>query len=892
MARHPALRRAVAEGIDGPTFVEATEQIALAEGEYSEARVRAEIERPYDLARGPLARFTLLRAAPDRHLLLFAAHHLVFDGNSKDILVRDLAAAYAGAALPPLPDVEPDGPEVREPLRIEPWPGVNLPGLLREPDMAEPGATVEFAVKPIDIDGLTHFEVFLAAVHVLLARYGNAGMPVSLGMSTRTAETKDHIGLFVNEPALEVAPADGSFRDYALSLRQRLRALDRHRPVSTTRPAPALTPVSIGYRKRGAQPPFPVEWTLFSGSARNALHIQIVESDSAPPAPQPAGPTSLGCAVSLQYSPAAIPAEDVRRIGQHLRAVLSADPAADVASIVLEDEPTWDETERAYDPQATVVSLFASQVRARPDEIAVVDGAHRMTYTQLEAAVAELAEELPAGELVAIRMGRGWRALVAMLAVMRRGSAYLPIDPAYPQARQDLILEDARPSVILYDDGMETAAGEGLRDAAYVMYTSGSTGTPKGVVVPPSALANLLLGMAEALGSGPSDRWLALTSLAFDISGLELFLPLITGGRVVIASETSALDGRAVAAIVGAEGVTHVQATPSGWRVLLEADLPQGLTVLCGGEALPLDLAHRLRSRVARLINVYGPTETTIWSTSEEIPPDPQQVTIGRPIANTQLYIVDAQQRPLPVGVWGELCIGGAGVANGYLRRPKLTSQRFVRHGAGIIYRTGDVCRFTTDGRVEFRGRSDNQLKVRGHRVEAEEIETRLREHPAVAQAAVALRGDQLAGYIVARGAPPEPADLRRHLAETLPTALIPGLWSVLEALPLTANGKLDRAALPAISPPRLIEPPPAVAASDGESDDITKALQDIWQEVLSIDDIGPHEDLFDLGGHSLTITRISGRIMQRLGVEVPLEVFFDTPTIAEIALYIKESSS
>ncbi|MEV0456688.1 amino acid adenylation domain-containing protein [Catellatospora methionotrophica] len=879
LARHPALSRAVGEDAHGLRFVDAAEKVPLTHGEHSDERVRQEIERPYRLERGPLARFTLLRERPDRHLLLFTAHHLVFDGMSKDLLVRDLAAAYSGHELAPLPDVVP-GPAAA-PERIGPLPQPVLPDLRSVPEAALPGTTVDFTTAGVDVGGLTRFEVLLAAIHVLLARYGNAGLSVSLGMSTRTAQTKDAIGLFVNEAPLTVAPATGGFRGYALELRRRLRALDRHRPVSGPRPAPALTPVSVGYRRRAPEPAFAgvatsVQWSLFSGSARNALHFQIVD-----------GPDAM--AVSLQHSPAAVPTEAVARIGAHLRAILdavAADADADIAALALEAEPARHGTPREHDPHTTVPHLFAEQVRRRPHDVAVVDAGRKLTYAELDAASAELAERLPTGALVAIRLGRGRHALTAMLAVMRAGSAYLPVDPAYPPARQQLILDDARPSAVISDDGLELpATGEGVADAAYVMYTSGSTGTPKGVVVPPAALANLLLAMADVVGSTPADRWLALTSLSFDISGLELLLPLVTGGRVVIASETGAADGRAVADLIRAEAVTHVQATPSGWRALLEADLPPGLTALCGGEALPLDLARQLRPRVARLVNVYGPTETTIWSTTDEVPDEPQQITIGRPIANTQVYLVDDQRQPVPAGVWGELWLGGRGVAQGYLRRPELTAQRFLPNpfGPGTVYRTGDVCRWTPDGRLEFRGRTDSQIKIRGHRVEPEEIETRLREHPAVEQAAVALQGDQLAAHIVARGPAPEPAELRRHLAEILPPALVPGLWSVLAALPLTANGKLDRAALPAVTPPR--------APSVDEGDQLTAALRQIWQEVLSIDDIGLHEDLFDLGGHSLTITRITARIMQRLGVDVPLDVFFDTPTIAEIAAYIRESA-
>ncbi|MFC7760211.1 amino acid adenylation domain-containing protein [Catellatospora bangladeshensis] len=480
-----------------------------------------------------------------------------------------------------------------------------------------------------------------------------------------------------------------------------------------------------------------------------------------------------------------------------------------------------------------------------------------------------------------------------MLAVLRAGAAYVPVDPSYPQARQELILADADPALILEGlDAVPQARPGGAVPAgtAYVMYTSGTTGRPKGVVVPHSALANLLLGMAEAVGSRPGDRWLGLTPLSFDISGLELFLPLVTGGRLVIASDLSALEGRAVAALIEREGVTHVQATPSGWQVLLEAGFDgPAVTALAGGEALPPDLARRLRARTARLINVYGPTETTIWSTADEIPDQPDTVTIGRPIANTRTYVLDPAGRPLPAGVWGELCIGGDGVADGYLRRPDLTAERFVPDpfGPGRLYRTGDRCRWSADGRLVYGGRDDGQVKIRGHRVELEEIEAHLREHPGVAQAAVTLRGGELAGYLVPRDTAPDAAELRRHLGQRLPAATVPTSWTVLDRLPLTPSGKLDRAALPEPVLSRTAAPVRDTRASG--DDELVETLRAIWQEVLSVEDVGDDEDLFDLGGHSLTITRISVRITQQLGRDVPLDVFFDTPTIAEIAQYLRE---
>ncbi|MDI1460947.1 amino acid adenylation domain-containing protein [Catellatospora sp. KI3] len=904
VARHPALGCAVALRGDLPELVPAAEKVALTDEPYRPERVREEIARPYDLGRGPLARFLLLRESPTRHLLLFTAHHLVFDGMSKDLLLADLAAAYDGAELTPLPAAADEPGEAQVEAARRYWaerqpPGgeVVLPELAGVSTVAEPGHAVQFDLPTVEVAGLTRFEVLLGAVHVLLARYGNTGLPVAIGLSTRTGDTRDHVGLHVNELPVHVAPAVGGFRDYAADLRSRLRELYRHRAVPLAqvagglRAAPSLTPVSVGYRRRGPAPAFRgltarVDWALFSGAARNALHLQFVD-----------GPDGL--TASLQHDPARLPAAAAERIGQHLRTVLAAvaaDPDADVATMPVmpaaEHDTVvhrWNDTARAEG--GTVAQLLAAQARLRPDDVAVVDGAHRLTYAELDRATAELAARLPGpGALVAIRLPRGRQALVAMLAVMRAGAAYVPVDPSYPEARQELILADADPALVLDDLDSVPAARSGSpvpAGTAYVMYTSGTTGRPKGVVVPHPALANLLAGMAETIGSGPGDRWLGLTPLSFDISGLELFLPLVTGGRLVIADEAGVLDGGAVTALIDREGVSHVQATPSGWQVLLDAGFDgRAVTALAGGEALPLDLARTLRARTARLINVYGPTETTIWSTADEVPADPDTVTIGRPIANTRAYVLDPADRPLPIGVWGELCLGGLGVADGYLRRPDLTGQRFGPDPftSGRLYRTGDRCRWTADGRLVYGGRTDSQVKVRGHRVELEEIEVRLREHPAVAQAAVALRDGELAAYVVGRGADPDGPELRRHLARWLPPALVPTSWTVLARLPVTPSGKLDRAALPAPAPTRAA---PAAPAAEHD-DELLPVLRRIWCDVLALDDIGVDEDLFDLGGHSLTITRISARITQQLGRDVPLDVFFDTPTIADVAAYLR----
>ncbi|WP_207922931.1 non-ribosomal peptide synthetase [Micromonospora sp. KC606] len=995
--QHPVLAARIVTDDDGlPHLAPADARPVVAVGEWTDARVTEEITRPYDLATGPLARFTLLTGADGTHLLLVTAHHLAFDGTSKDVLVRDLAAAYAagtaggsagsaagtaggsarsvaaragGPAAPPpradgyagLAAAEQQRVAVDLPAARDHWarhwsgPGdVVLPGLRRLPTRAEPGEAVPLGLPAGLVEGVdrvalsigvTRFELLFAVLHALLERYGNRGAPIGVALSTRTPDQADRVGLFVNELPVAVTATRDTFRDYARAVRARLREVYRHRAVPLThavsglRPAPALTPVSIAYRRRGAEPVFPgvateVEWTLFCGAARNALHVQIV-----------AAPTGL--TVSLQHSPTAIDTDSVRRIGGHLRTMLAAvvaNPDRPVADLpVLPDDEldrvtrAVNDTARAY-PAVTVPALFAAQVAAEPDAPALVDGDRTLSYAQLDAAVTRLAALMrqrgaDPGALVAVALDRSWQAVVTVLAVLRCRAAYLPVDPGNPPARQEAILADAAPALVVTgsvaETGRPTLALDGIDlldgpvparsgpadgpptvdDLAYVLYTSGSTGRPKGVAVRHGALANVLLGVRDLLGSGPRDRWLHLTSLSFDISTVEVFLPLVTGGRVVVASAVSAWDGMGVLRLVRDAGVTHVQATPSGWRVLLDAglgttDVAAGntpLVALAGGEALPVALARELRARTARLVNGYGPTEATVYASVAEIPADPDEVTIGRPLPNVRAYVLDEARRPVPLGLPGELYLGGAGLAAGYRGRADLTAERFVPDPFGRagerLYRTGDRCRWLPDGRIEFLGRLDDQVKIRGHRVELGEIDARLLDHPGVAAAATALRPDaeepRLVAYVVGRdGVAPQPAELRQHLASSLPQAVLPTDYVALNRLPLNPNGKIDRAALPAPAPRDPVGAAPGETTPDDGTDDdpVVAQLRQIWQEVLRIPDIGVHEDLFDLGGHSLTITRISGRIQQRLGVEVPLDDFFETPTIAEIAEIVRQS--
>ncbi|GII96965.1 non-ribosomal peptide synthetase [Sinosporangium siamense] len=949
ITRHPVLGTAVAERDGVPEPVPAATRPTVAIEHVPESRLaermREETRRAFDPARGPLARFHLLLPAPGRCVLLFTGHHLVFDGISKDILVRDLAAFYNARSHggdPGLPPLEtgyaehaaaehtavggalPDAraywaPRFREPEAV-------LPGL--RPGHAEGGAEIASVIVEQEFNGLaataaelglTHFEVLLAALHTLLFRYGTAAPAIAIDLSTRTAGTRDHIGLFVNELPVFTSPApEMSFADFARLVRRDVRQMYAVRAVPLARAVPGLTPrtalapVSLSYRRHDTDPVFAgaaavVDRTLWCGGSRNPLHIQAVE-----------GPSEL--VLKLQYAPALLGADDVERIGGHLRTLLAAvvkDPRTRLADLeVLGAEERhnvvadWSVTRAPHLTAEPVVAMIARQVQANPGRPAVIDGERRVSYAELDALANGVAARLGDARdtLCAVHEGNSIEMVAAWLGVLKAGGAYLPLDPAHPPARLQMILEDAAPSVVLsvgdlpfstdatvlrLGDVRPTTAAPPTPprsgDLAYTIYTSGSTGRPKGVQVEHRSLANLLLAMADRLGSSAGDVWLGLTSPSFDISALEVFLPLATGGRLVVVPPGTARDGSAVRSLIADEGVTHVQATPSGWELLLECGFAdETISALSGGEALPAGLARDLRARVRRLVNVYGPTETTIWSTADEVPPEPEHVGIGGPIANTTVRVLGPGLDLLPIGVPGELFIGGDGVARGYLRRPGLTAQRFVPDPYGPagarLYRTGDRVRWRGDGTLEFLGRADNQIKIRGHRVELGEIESRLLEHSGVRQAAVVHRDGRLIAYVVPRGAIPPVDDLKRHLAGTLPTAMVPSAYVVLSGFPLNPNGKLDRAALPGPAP-AAAEPAPA------EHSGVAGQIIEICGEALGAEAIGPDDDLFELGAHSLTVTRIIAAIRRATGVEVSLDTVFDYPTPAGITAVVLQEA-
>ncbi|MFF8098162.1 amino acid adenylation domain-containing protein, partial [Streptomyces sp. NPDC016675] len=495
----------------------------------------------------------------------------------------------------------------------------------------------------------------------------------------------------------------------------------------------------------------------------------------------------------------------------------------------------------------------------------------------------------------AVMLPRTTDLVTVLLAVLKTGGAYLPLDADFPAERLAFMREETRPVVVIDEEWLEgawerePAAGTSLPGsvdpalAAYVLYTSGSTGRPKGVVVSRGALANLLTDMRGRIPLAGGDRLLAVTTVGFDIAGLELFAPLTAGAAVVVAPTGVVHDPDQLRALLTDERVTVMQATPSLWRSVVDdagaAAALAGVRVLVGGEALPVDLADRLTEVAAQVTNVYGPTETTIWSTATTLT-EGAPVTIGQPLANTRVYVLDDHLQPVPAGVPGELYIAGEGVARGYQLRPGLTAERFVADPYGPagtrMYRTGDVVRWTPEGHLVYLRRADDQVKVRGHRIELGEIETLLTTHPTVARAAVIVRDERLIAYTTGETVSAE--ELRRHLAQSLPAYMVPSAFVTLDALPLTANGKLDRKALP--------DPDwdGVHASARGPRTPHEEVLCHLFADVLGLERVGIDDSFFDLGGHSLLATRLVSRIRTALGVELSVRALFEAPSVAGLA--------
>ena len=634
-----------------------------------------------------------------------------------------------------------------------------------------------------------------------------------------------------------------------------------------------------------------------------------------------------GLRVSAEYATDLFEAETIRRLLGHYEQLLTSaatDPDQRISALPMltRAERTSLPTEtRATETAVTdspVHALIAQQVRRRPTAIAVTTPDAKLTYNELERQSNRLARHLMAqgvetGDLVGICLPRSAQMVVAMLGVLKTGAAYVPLDPAFPTERLAFMASDAHVDLVVSHSVvadrvvgcstrvvmLDTEApalhahesdpiGRVVRssDLAYVIYTSGSTGQPKGVRVSHRSVVNFLTSMRDTPGLTADDVLLAVTTLSFDISVLEIFLPLLVGARVCVVDAPTAADGEQLAAAIESSGATIMQATPATWQLLFETGWggASQLRVLCGGEALPPALARRLLACVSSVWNMYGPTETTVWSTCGEVVDADRPITCGRPIANTQIHVLDCEMQTVPIGVPGELYIGGAGVADGYLGRPELTAERFVPDpfrgdGHGRLYRTGDLGRWRSDGQLELFGRVDRQVKVRGFRIEPGEVETSLARHAAIKTCVVdAWRGDggdvRLIAYVVYH--PHDEltvSEVRQFLRTTVPDYMVPGLVVALPSIPLTPNGKVNRHALPdpfdSVDAPAVRSPPSSAAE---------KIVASVWQALLGVECVGRDDNFFELGGHSLLSIRAVYAVEKRVGYRLdPRKMFFQT---------------
>ncbi|HWM94188.1 MAG TPA: amino acid adenylation domain-containing protein [Thermoanaerobaculia bacterium] len=634
----------------------------------------------------------------------------------------------------------------------------------------------------------------------------------------------------------------------------------------------------------------------------------------------------------LEYNTGLFEAATVTRLLGHLHALLegvAANPELRLSELPLlraDEQRTmladWNATAAELPAGETLHGLFEQRVRENPEAIALEMAEERMTYAELDRRANQLARylrRLGVGPevLVGLAIERSLDLVVGLLGILKSGGAYVPLDPEYPRERlaymigssglpvlvtqEKLVasLPESAASVVALDRAWPEIAAEeasaleggaGPDNVAYVVYTSGSTGQPKGVQIPHSAVVNFLRSMSKKPGLGSGDTLFAVTTLSFDIAGLELYLPLVNGGKVALVSREVAQAGEELAAAISRAGTTVMQATPATWRLLLGAGWEGNpcLKVLCGGEALPRDLADQILERAGELWNVYGPTEATIWSTLLQVEKS-SRIAIGRPIDNTQVYLLTRQLQPVPVGVPGELHIGGAGLSRGYRARPDLTAERFIpnpfaEEPGARVYKTGDLARWLPDGTLEFLGRIDHQVKVRGYRIELGEIEAALGQHPGLSQAVAIVREDspgskRIVAYMVPAQEAPQVSDLRAFLKEKLPEYMIPALFVPLEALPLTPNGKVDRRALPAPDKSLLASAREYVAPRDEKEE----TLAAIWAEVLGLEKVGALDDFFELGGDSLLAIKVVSKA-NKANVGITTKQLFQHRTLGELA--------
>ena len=884
-------------------------------------------------------------------------HHLLLDGWSVPLVLREVAAAYDSAAAGrPWSAPRPrafrtyiDWLQRRDPTPAEHfWRGMLADVATATPlDLgrpAMPAAGYRTYTRTFDRTdalaqaarraGLTLNTLVQGAWAYVLHRYsGRDDVVFGVAIAGRPAElagVEAMVGVFINTLPFRARVS------WECDLRGWLRALQAQQTEIEAHAVTPLVDIQGWSAVPRGQPLFetllvfenyPVfgptdsAWPLSAVRVREQTHYPLTVVVA------PGPPLKL----QLLYDRARFDGAAIARLTAQLEAVLAA--MAETIDLPLAALPplspaegqliaAWNGTAAPFPAGRCLHALVSDQATRAPHEIAVLAEDATLTYAELDRRANQLAHLLRGLGVgpevcVGVCLDQSCALVVALLAVLKAGGAYVPLEPGYPTARLAFMLADAGARLLITTTTLQDrcpgdfqtvvcldtpeAAAAALAQpvsapvelahpdgAAYVIYTSGSTGRPKGVVISHRSLVNFLVSMCRRPGITSDDVLVAVTAVSFDIAALELFLPLVAGARVVIASRTDASDGSRLAALMRRHGATCLQATPITWRLMLAADdrACAELTCLCGGEALPSELAQELLGRDARVWNMYGPTETTVWSAVQQVHTAEGPVPIGRPIANTQLHVLDARLAPVPIGVGGELYIGGDGLARGYRGQPALTAARFVPDPFGQpgarLYRTGDLARWRADGSLDFLGRIDHQVKVRGVRIELGEIELALARDAAIREAIVVATGDgadrRLVAYLIPAGDERPTIDLvRRRLQAVLPDHMLPVALVWLDSWPLTTNGKIDRAALPRPDDSRAqrrqiyVEPRTPVE----------QMLAAICADVLRVDRVGIHDDFFELGGHSLRATQVAVRVRDVMDIELPLRVIFESPTVA-----------
>jgi amino acid adenylation domain-containing protein len=946
--------------------------------------VDQDVQRTFDLLRGPLVRATLFRLAPTEHRLVLTVHHIVCDGWSLGIVLQDLSAFYSAFCLglpAKLPEATPFSHYADQLLLAQGSPASQaveqhwlrqyqgpVPQLTLPTDRARPATRTYQSARadyPLALElvaglkqvgrraGASLVTTLLAAFEVLLYQLaGQADLVVGLPAAGQSASGLPQlVGHCVNLLPLRTRlDASLGFSDY---LRQRKTALlDAYDHQQLTFGS-LLKKLRLS-REAGRVPLVPVVFNIDLGLTNEVdfqgLKYELISNPRAFESFElflNASGSEADLTLEWSYNTTLFEAATigcwmarfealVRGLIEQPNAPLHTFSATEAAPL----PPAYavlNATAQPYPAHKTLHQLIAEQAHATPQRLALKFQDAELSYQELNRQANQLANYLwhqgvQPGHVVAIAVERSPALVVSLLAVMKCGATYVPLDPSYPAERLGFMLTDSgakfllssaavalatTATVLSVQEALESARHHsdqeptlvvGSHELLYVLYTSGSTGKPKGVQVSHRNAVNFLWSMRQAPGIGPDDRLLAITTISFDIAGLELFLPLVSGAAVVLADAFAAKDGAELLRLVADERITLLQATPSSWRMMLDAgwQQPLPLTALSGGEALSRELAGRLLARTKAVWNMYGPTETTIWSTIKQVTQVEEEISVGRPIANTQVYVLDEHGRPAGVGVVGELCIGGAGVARGYLNRPghmaeKFVANAFAEEAGALLYRTGDLGRLLPSGELQCLGRLDQQVKIRGYRIEPSEIEHALVALAEVREAVVVAHPPQggaarLVAYVVPAAhlgkqlGKEHISRWQQALAAELPAYMVPAEVVILAALPLTLNGKIDRQALPQPGALRSLRPAAEPVPSRPRTA-MEKLVATAWQECLGVEQVGIFDDFFHLGGHSLVAVRVMARLAEKTGRRVPLATLFEHPTVEKLALALEPDS-